>query len=296
MKAGQASATARVIAASTVLLASRPGDEDLVPAGAAELSREFLATSWTDRCLSRSVRSPWTRWIWRGLERLTHPGIMRHYLLRKRWIEEQCLAAILEGVRRVIVIGAGLDTLAMRLAPGHPEVAWVEIDHPATQAHKRRGLAQARRGLPANLTLLGIDLAHEPLPPGLKADPRSTLVIIEGVLMYLPEPEVEALLRDQVRGLSSASVRLIFSHMVRWPEGPAGFRPNSWWIDRWLAWRGEPFRWTLPTRAVEPWLRSLGFKLLRQAEPPFSTEAGVSKGGLKGENLVMCQVDCPRQS
>jgi methyltransferase (TIGR00027 family) len=288
MKATQASTTAKVIAASTVLLASRPADRTLVPAGAAELSRCFLSTNWADRCLSRSVSSPWTRWLWRGLERLTHPGIMRHYLLRKGWIEAQCRLALQQGVGRVIIIGAGLDTLALRLASHYPDVDWVEIDHPATQEFKRRGLDLAGVRLPANLTLLSVDLSIAPLPADLMQDVRPTLVVIEGVLMYLKEAEVAALLRDQVSALSVAPVRLIFSHMVRWPQGRAGFRPNSWWVDRWLDWRDEPFQWTMSPVTLEPWLQGLGFELLRQAEPPFTTEAAEPQDGLKGENLVMC--------
>jgi len=288
MKATEASTTAKVIAASTVLLASRAEDRALVPAGAAELSRHFLSTSWADRYLSRSVSSPWTRWFWRGLERLTHPGIMRHYLLRKGWIEAQCRLALQQGVGRVIIIGAGLDTLALRSASQYPEVDWLEIDHPATQAFKRRGLARAGVQLPANLTLLSVDLSTAPLPADLMKDARPTLVVIEGVLMYLKEAEVAALLRDQVRDLSVAPVRLIFSHMVRWPHGRAGFRPTSWWVDRWLDWRDEPFQWTMSPGTLEPWLQGLGFELLRQAEPPFTTEAAEPQDGLKGENLVMC--------
>lgn len=287
MKAGQASTTAKVIAASTLLLASDPGEQALLPAGAAALCRLFLATTWADRCLSFSATSPWTRWLWRGLERLTHPGIVRHYLLRKQWIEKQCIGALHQGVRRVIVVGAGLDTLALRLAPQWPEVSWVEIDHPATQRFKRQGLDRASVSLPANLTLLSVDLSSSPLPAALMQDSRPTLVVIEGVLMYLDEAEVAQLLHDQIRALSVPPVRLIFSHMVRWPEGRAGFRPASWWVDRWLAWRSEPFKWTVAPQALSPWLKTLGFELLLQAEPPFAV--GAVAPSLKGENLVMCE-------
>jgi methyltransferase (TIGR00027 family) len=293
LKAGQASTTAKVIAASTLLLASCPADQTLVPAGAAALCRHFLSTTWVDRCLSRSASSPWTRWLWRGLERLTHPGIMRHYLLRKRWIEAQCRLALQQGVTRVIVMGAGLDTLALRLAPEFPEVAWMEIDHPATQDFKRQGLSQAGLQLPANLTLLSVDLSTSPLPAALLQDTRPTLVVIEGVLMYLEEADVAALLRDQIRALSTARVRLIFSHMVRWPQGRPGFRPSSWWVDQWLAWRAEPFLWTMAPQALAPWLLSLGFEVLQQAEPPFTKDLVEPNDGLKGENLVMCVATGP---
>ncbi|MFM2447671.1 MAG: hypothetical protein RIS44_121 [Pseudomonadota bacterium] len=291
MKAGQASTTAKVIAASTVLLASTPADQGLVPVGAADLCRQFLSTTGADRCLAASATSGWTRWAWRLMERLTHPGIMRHYLLRKQWIEAQCRLALQQGVDRVIVIGAGLDTLALRLAPEFPNVAWVEIDHPATQDFKRRGLIHAGLQLPANLTLLGVDLSTSPLPTALKQDTRTTLVVIEGVLMYLKEADVAALLRDQIRALSTVPVRLIFSHMVRWPQGRAGFRPSSWWVDRWLAWRAEPFLWTMAPQALAPWLQGLGFELLHEAEPPFTTEVVLPTDCLKGENLVMCVAD-----
>lgn len=291
MKAGQASTTAKVIAASTLLLASRSADRHLVPEGAAPLCQHFLSTTWTDRCLAASATSALTRWFWRGLERITHPGIMRHYLLRKHWIEEQCRMSLQAGVRRVIVIGAGLDTLALRMAPQWPEVAWVEIDHPATQAFKLQGLSAAGLRLPSNAELHSVDLAISPLPSNLMNNDQPTLVVIEGVLMYLEETAIVALLRDQVRALSTLPVKVIFSHMVRWDEGRSGFRPSSWLIDRWLSWRSEPFKWTISPKALQPWLQALGYELLAQAESPFSKDIAVPSHCLKGENLVSCRAN-----
>lgn len=121
-------------------------------------------------------------------------------------------------------------------------------------------------------------------------DPRSTLVIVEGVLMYLEAAQVALLLRDQIRALSPVPVRLVFSHMVRWEDGRSGFRPSSALIDRWLAWRSEPFKWAIPAQAIAGWLRAQGFSVLARAEPPFPVE-GFAGGdcALKGENLVLCQ-------
>jgi methyltransferase (TIGR00027 family) len=294
VKAGQASTTAKVIAASTLMLASLPENQHLVPAGAEALCRHFLSTTWADRCLAASATSAWTQWWWRGLERITHPGIMRHFLLRKDWIEAQCRLALQDGVQRIIVIGAGLDTLALRLAPQWPEVTWVEIDHPATQAFKRRGLAQAGLHLPVNLTLQSVDLSTSSLPRALMHDTMRTLVVIEGMLMYLDEANVVALVRDQVSELSTTSVSLIFSYMVRWTEGRSGFRPSSWWVDRWLSWRAEPFKWTMAPQALLPWLQALGFELLEQAESPFKIDLASPSGCLRGENLVKCRVIQPQ--
>jgi O-methyltransferase involved in polyketide biosynthesis len=67
--------------------------------------------------------------------------------------------------------------------------------------------------------------------------------VVEGVLMYLDEAAVAGLLRDEIQALClSSPVRLIFSYMVRWDDGSVGFRPASAWVERWLAWRAEPFQ------------------------------------------------------
>ena len=107
--------------------------------------------------------------------------------------------------------------------------------------------------------------------------------------MYLDEANIVALLRDQIRALSTVPVKLVFSHMVRWTEGRDGFRPSSWLVDRWLSWRSEPFRWTMKPQALQPWLQALGFELLEQAEPPFSKDVSMPSKCLKGENLVSCR-------
>ena len=58
-------------------------------------------------------------------------------MLRKRWIESRVRAKIAAGASQVVVLGAGLDTLGVRLASERPDLRVVEIDHPATLAVKR---------------------------------------------------------------------------------------------------------------------------------------------------------------
>ena len=89
--------------------------------------------------------------VWRASESLTHPGILAHYWHRKRWIESRCRVAIKEGVTHVVVIGAGFDTLALRLAGEFPDVRWIELDHPATQGAKQRGLNRGGLAVPSSL-------------------------------------------------------------------------------------------------------------------------------------------------
>ena len=288
MKPNQASNTAKVIAASTILLASDAGTAGQVAAGAAALCQTFLSGTRNDRWLARSAKWPPTRLLWRWLERLTLPGIISHYWHRKRWIESRCRDAIADGFERVIVLGAGYDTLTQRLAREFSQLAFIEVDHPATQNSKR----QALRGdsmLPSNLTYVALDLSVDPLPATLLQDDMATIVVIEGMLMYLNPPDVDRLF-GLLRQLSAKRVRIVFSFMSEWPDGRCGFRPYSWLIERWLAWRNEPFTWAINSRLLAEFLATRGFKMIELATTRDFSESSTAKpSSLEGENLVVCE-------
>ena len=285
MKPQQASNTAKAIAASTILLASDPRTAAQVAPGAAALCRKFLSATWSDRLLAISAAQPLTRALWRWLERLTLPGIMAHYWRRKRWIESRCRNAIAQGFTRVIVLGAGFDTLGYRLAQEFSELSVIEVDHPATQNAKRRAFG----GDPAahSLRFVALDLNSELLPASLLSDDRATVVVMEGLLMYLSPVEIDRLF-GVLRTLHASRGRIIFSFMTRWPDGSTGFRPRSGLVERWLAWRNEPFTWGIEPSSAQGFLAAHRFSLVELAPTRQFTDApGVS--ALEGENLVLCK-------
>ena len=63
--------------------------------------------------------------------------------MRSRFAEDMARRAMAEGVRQILVLGAGLDTFAYRIEPAEG-LRVFELDHPATQRDKRRRLAEAR--------------------------------------------------------------------------------------------------------------------------------------------------------
>lgn len=279
MKDADASSTAKVIAASTLLLESDPASAHLVAPGAAAWCGKFLTLTWTDRLLARSAVNPFTRALWRWMEACTHPGIMRHYWYRKRWIEARCRAAIADGCERVIVLGAGFDTLGCRLASAMAQVEWIEADHPATQRAKRAAL----EAVP--IRFIELDLEHEALPEELARDPKRTLVVAEGVLMYLSPASIDRFFAS-LRRMSAARLRVIFSFMTRWPDGTSGFRPRSWLIERWLGWRGEPFTWAIAPADLPAFLATRGFAIEELALTRLLSSGATA---LDGENLVLCE-------
>jgi methyltransferase (TIGR00027 family) len=288
LKPGQASTTAKVIAAGTLLLASDPRTAAQVAPGAAPLCQKFLAGTRADRWLAASVVHPLTRALWRWVESITLPGIVSHYWRRKCWIESRCRSAVAQGCRRVIVLGAGFDTLAYRLAHELDGLSIIEIDHPATQAAKRKALPGDEAGA---MRYMPLDLASEPLPAEIVDDAAATVVVIEGLLMYLPPAEVGRLF-DVLRAFQAARLRVIFSFMTLWPDGSAGFRPRSGLVERWLARRNEPFTWALEPAAARDFLAAHGFRLMELAFTRDFTNA-LAANALEGENLATCEPTQP---
>jgi methyltransferase (TIGR00027 family) len=229
LRADRPSSTARLIAAATVFLSRDPELRHRVPAGAAEICARCLSPAW--------LAATRLRWLPRAAERATIPGLMLHFMLRKRWIEEAVRGALDRGCRQVVILGAGFDTLAARLAPQFPAVQFIEVDHPATQAPKR---AAVQRG---NLQFVAADLARIPLAQALSASAYKSseraVFVLEGLLMYLTA--------DQVRTLFAAiGDEVVFTVMEPTPSGRIAFH-NATWVERALLalWK-EPFRWAVP--------------------------------------------------
>ena len=82
--------------------------------------------------------------------------------VRTRFAEDALAEAIENGVRQLVVLGAGLDTYAYRSRTSHP-VRIFEVDHPATQAWKRQRLAEESILVPETLTFAPIDFERETL-------------------------------------------------------------------------------------------------------------------------------------
>lgn len=263
----EGSRTAQVIARSLVMLRESGWTGELVSERSAFLAAAFLRESRTPRRRSLDRRVASLRLTL--LEALTFPGLTRQYALRKRWLEEVVRRAVAEeGVTRVVVVGAGYDPLAARLAPELPAVQFVEVDHPATQAPKRRALEAL--GLQDRVELLPVDLERSPLSAALapRADRgRRTLFVAEGLLMYFPVASVAGFLRDLPR-CAPAGGLLAFSFMEPDERGGLAYRGSTPLARAWLRLWGEPLRWGVARGELGPFLDGLGLELLEVATSP----------------------------
>ena len=240
MKTKRHSSTALVIAKSTRLAAWDPELLTLVPEGAVEVCDWFLTDHAHDTAL---LREGWYRELLSRLEGWVLPGIRLHYAARKALLEAEVRRAIARGARQVVVIGGGFDTLTYRLHRELPNVRFFELDHPATSYSKRKSLTR-HANLSRNLELAAADLTRTPLADALAAvgvhPLPSTVVLAEGLLMYLPRETVEAFI-GALGSFFRGSVTLALTFMVPDRSGRARFHNGSTALSAWLRLVGEPF-------------------------------------------------------
>src|SRR6516225_2966538 len=82
---------------------------------------------------------------------------------RSRIAEDALSGAVERGIRQIVILGAGLDTFALRSPHGARQIPIYEVDHPATQEWKRKRLAEAQLALPPWLHFVPVDFERDDL-------------------------------------------------------------------------------------------------------------------------------------
>lgn len=112
---------------------------------------------------------------------------------RHRYIDDELrrrLAA--DSSLRIVLIGCGFDSRAFRLAGGE----WIELDEPPLIEEKNAKLPVA--SCANRLVRIPIEFATETLESKLASHSKesATLVVLEGISMYLPSTALERSLRE----------------------------------------------------------------------------------------------------
>jgi len=195
--------------------------------------------------------------------------------VRMRFAEDALASAVAGGVRQLVVLGAGLDTFAYRNAFAE-SLHVFEVDHPATQAWKRKRLAEAAIPLPRTLTFAPIDFERETLADGLALagfDPaKQSFFTWLGVVPYLTEQAVFSTLEFIARLPGGAHV--VFDY--RNPPASGAGRDRYAAAHEVLATRvasiGEAFRSYFETDALRIKLMGLGFREIEDLGPALIRE------------------------
>ncbi|MEO6848550.1 MAG: SAM-dependent methyltransferase [Chthoniobacterales bacterium] len=270
MRQNEASSTAVLVAAGLVFLASSAKTVLLVPSEAVKLGSWLLKNYSTfSRCSLSLLHAPLFRCIVSMLERIALPGIVEHYAQRKRVIESLARSGIEDGFRQLIVLGAGFDTLSVRFAREFSGLGVWEIDHPATQTWKLRGIEACGLQSPGLRFIAQnfADFAGEEMQslPGDFARDEQTLWAAEGLLMYFSPADVKQFFR-MIRASSAVGSRIVFTWVQPDADGKPRFAKPARGVNRWLEQRKEAFAWGIPRGAMKDFLNDLGFRMLELSE------------------------------
>jgi methyltransferase (TIGR00027 family) len=127
---------------------------------------------------------------------LVRVGLVTHMQIRTHAIDDAVRESAERGVDQIVLLGAGLDTRAWRLDATRGMTVF-EVDHPATQAFKRRRIG-AQPALAREVVFVGADFEKGDLEDRLARAThdasRASLWIWEGVTPYLTPAAIDAML------------------------------------------------------------------------------------------------------
>ncbi|MBM4344089.1 MAG: SAM-dependent methyltransferase [Deltaproteobacteria bacterium] len=220
------------------------------------------------------------------LARTAGLALVDHIQLRTAALDAAVEQAVHAGCRQVVVLGAGYDRRAWRLATLRECAVW-EVDHPATQAEKRRQLqdvpAKADRVVWAAVDFarddLGAQLAVHGHDPG-----QPTLWLWEGVTMYLPEAAQRATLAV-LHGRSAPGSWLALSYLT--PQLLPGGKLAKAVAARVFASIGEPLVGALSRTQMRGLLATSGFEVTSDSANP--DWAGHFGGNAAATVLFRCE-------
>lgn len=122
------------------------------------------------------------------------PGALSSGIARTKYIDDLLKSTITNGVKQVIILGAGFDTRALRLA-FLESIPVIEIDHPNTSKFKIATYKSRIGQLPENIEFYQIDFNKQSLEELAEQHnfdfTKPTTVIWEGVTNYLTEDAIK---------------------------------------------------------------------------------------------------------
>lgn len=260
MKQNEASITAYTVLQGLMYLAKKTPHSYLVDPETARLGECILKCSDEGRKRLNDLESFGFKWKVKLREALLLPGITIHYALRKRCIEEYVLAEIADGIEQVVCLGAGFDSLLVRLAKEHPSISFIEVDHPNTQQFKQQALQEAHQN---NLNYLSIDFTEQDLHDRLIGSKifqptQKTLYICEGVLMYLSQDDIQHMFKT-LSYLSGKQSRIVFTAIEPHQSDQSNV-PKL--LHYYLKLIGEPLKWTCRANKVDAFLENNKARLI----------------------------------
>ena len=186
---------------------------------------------------------------------------------RARYNEDKLSDAISRGISQYVIVGAGLDTFALRRPDLQLRV--FELDHPLTQAFKRERLVQSALALPPNLHFCPADFERDSVASSLSRSPYDpaipTFFSWLGVTVYLTREAIRNTLKS-IRAVAASGSEFVMDYADSAVFLPENQSPAMRAVLNRAQSFGEPFISGFDPRTLAEELAALGFKLLEDLD------------------------------
>lgn len=250
-----------------------PADRRLV---VDDLAQSFLPAGL--RAFTRMMAWPVSRKLLIGAIERSGPGLWANLTCRKRYIDDK-LSADLPDIDSVVILGAGLDTTAYRLAR-RSAIPVFEVDLPVNIERKRAVVRRALGAAPESVHLVPVDferddLAAELARHGHRGEHR-TFFVWEGVTQYLTADGVAATFG--FLGSAAPGSRLAFTY-VRGDFIDGSNRYGAESLYNRFRVRRQLWKFGLRPDEVESFVARYGWQLNEQAGPAYFTAHYIDPAG-----------------
>ncbi len=197
-------------------------------------------------------------------------GIHEYVLARTNLFDEVFVDALDRGFSQIVLLGAGMDTRALRFQDRNKGATIFELDIYATQRYKRRVFSRKQVALPEDLVFAPIDFNKQRLADVLSEagyqGKQKTLFLWEGVTMYLEPEAVDdtlSFIRNSAAEESIVAFDYVRASVLRRENTLYGEKGS---YDR-VARAGERWTFGIEDGAIEGFLVERGFRLLSHHTP-----------------------------
>ena len=222
-------------------------------------------------------------------------------LSRARFAEDSLEKAVAEGVQQYVLLGAGLDTFALRRADLLGKIRVIEVDHPATQAVKRERLAAMGVSLPVSLHFVAVDFSQEDLSHALSRSCFDSDIPAFfswlGVSYYLEREDLFKVLRSLSEAAAPGS-QIAFDYMDLKAFDPDQATPEIQKLKDKVRFLGEPMKSGLDPEALKKDLMGVGWDLRQNLSAEDIEEMyfrGCATGLRTGKHIHLALAALPSQ-
>lgn len=206
------------------------------------------------------------------------PGLWASIACRKRYIDER-LSDPLNDTDTVVVLGAGLDTRACRIAR-HSDMPVFEVDQQVNSELKASVLQRVLGSVPPSVHLVPVDFERDALIQTLEAHgyrrEQRTFFIWEGVTQYLTPEAVRSTLSQL--GDAAPGSRLIFTYVRQdFIDGTDLYGAES--LYKKFRKRRQVWKSGLVPEQVGELLAAFGWRLIEQAGPSYFRDTYIRPTG-----------------